>query len=375
MGVWKLKSMIIEEVENIKQELCKISDFMYYNPELGNEEYEAMKLLTGMLSDHGFEIETGLVGKSTAFRGVYDSKKPGKTIGYLCEYDALPDIGHGCGHNMIGTMSVGAGIALSKVLDNCGGKIVVYGTPAEETDGGKVYMADAGLFDDLDAALILHPADKSYSSGSSLAMDAIEFSFTGKASHAASEPEAGINALDAVIMTFNGINALRQHVTSDVRIHGIISEGGIAANIVPDKGVCRFYVRSKSRAYLDEVVEKVKDIARGAMSMTKASLEIKNYEISYDNMKTDQVLSDMFQKNMDLLEIDDLKPSRESFGSIDMGNVSQKVAAIHPYIGLTEGLVAHTKEFADFTITDKAHDRIGKGASALALTGFDIINN
>lgn len=368
-----MKERLIKEVEKIKEHLFAMNDTMYHHPELGNQEYNSVDLLISLLESHNFKIEKGVAKLSTAFRATYDTDKPGPIIAYLCEYDALPEIGHGCGHNMIGTMSAGAAVALSKVIHPLGGKIIVLGTPAEETDGGKVYMVDEGVFDEIDIAMILHPSEKSYDSGISLAMDALEFVFVGKSSHAASEPEKGINALDAVIMTFNGINALRQHVKSDVRIHGIITEGGVAANIVPEKAVCQFYVRSEERSYLNEVVKKVKEIAYGAAQMTGTKLTIDNYEISYDNMVTNQTLANAFRENMKDLGIDDLEHKPSGFGSIDMGNVSQVVPAIHPYIGLKEGLVSHSRQFADFTITDKAHHRLCKGACALALTGYDVL--
>lgn len=369
-----MRDVLIKEVDKIKEDLWKINDTMYHNPELGNKECESMKLLTTLLDNHNFVVEKGIANLPTAFKAIFDTGKPGPVIAFLCEYDALPGIGHGCGHNMIGTMSAGAGIALSKVANNYSGKIIVLGTPAEETNGGKVYMVNEDIFNEIDMAMILHPADKSYASGTSLAMDAIEFTFIGQASHAASEPEKGINALDGVIMTFNGINALRQHIKSDVRIHGIITEGGVAANIVPERAVCQFYVRAKDRNYLNEVVKKVKNIASGAATITGAKLKMYNYEISYDNMITNQKLADTFKENMVFIGIDDLVPPRASFGSMDMGNVSHVVPAIHPHIGLDEGLISHSREFADFTITDKAHRRLCKGASALALTGLDILS-
>ncbi|MFL6560542.1 MAG: M20 family metallopeptidase, partial [Bacillus sp. (in: firmicutes)] len=311
-----------------------------------------------------------------AFKAVYDSKKNGPTIAYLSEYDALPEVGHGCGHNLIGTMSAGAGVTLSKVVDEIGGRVVVLGTPAEETNGAKVPMSEQGIFDDIDAAMILHPADESYESGESLAMDAIQFDFRGRTSHAAASPEMGINALDAVLQLFNGINALRQHVTSDVRIHGIIKEGGVAANIVPDKAVAQFYVRAKDRSYLNEVVQKVINIAKGASSMTGAEVHIENYELSYDNMVTNQTLSQLFTANLLTTGVKQVNKAKDSYGSIDMGNVSHVVPAIHPYIGLdSPGLIAHTREFADLTITDNSHQILSKGALALALTGLDIITN
>ncbi|MEH7414780.1 M20 family metallopeptidase [Neobacillus drentensis] len=371
-----MKELLKNNLEAIQNRLWEMNDILYDHPELGDEEFESMKLLVEFLEQHQFSVEKGIVGRPTAFKAVYDSKKDGPTIAYLSEYDALPEVGHGCGHNMIGTMSAGAGVILSKVVDEIGGRVIVLGTPAEETNGAKVPMAEQGVFDDIDAAMILHPADESYESGDSLAMDAIQFDFRGRTSHAAASPEKGINALDAVIQLFNGINALRQHVTSDVRIHGIIKEGGVAANIVPDKAIAQFYVRAKDRNYLNEVVKKVINIAEGASSMTGADLHIENYELSYDNMVTNQTLSELFTSNLLTTGVKRVKKAKESYGSIDMGNVSHVVPAIHPYIGLdSPGLIAHTREFANLTITDNSHKILARGALALALTGYDLITN
>ncbi|PFO03818.1 amidohydrolase [Bacillus sp. AFS076308] len=371
-----MKELLKNKLEAIQNRLWEINDILYYQPELGDEEFESMKLLVEFLEQHQFSVEKGIVGRPTAFKAVYDSKKEGPTIAYLSEYDALPEVGHGCGHNMIGTMSAGAGVLLSKVVEEIGGRVIVLGTPAEETNGAKVPMAEQGVFDDIDAAMILHPADESYESGDSLAMDAIQFDFRGRTSHAAASPEKGINALDAVIQLFNGINALRQHVTSDVRIHGIIKEGGVAANIVPDKAIAQFYVRAKDRNYLNEVVQKVISVAKGASSMTGADVHIENYELSYDNMVTNQTLSQLFTNNLLTTGVKQVKKAKESYGSIDMGNVSHVVPAIHPYIGLdSPGLIAHTREFADLTITDNSHKILARGALALALTGYDLITN
>ncbi|MGG3562637.1 M20 family metallopeptidase [Neobacillus rhizosphaerae] len=371
-----MKELLKNYVETIQSKLWVISDKLYHHPELGDQEYESMKLLVEFLEGNHFTVEKGIVDRPTAFKAVYDSKKEGPTIAYLSEYDALPEIGHGCGHNLIGTMSVGAGVLLSKVIDEIGGRVVVLGTPAEETNGAKVPMAEQGIFDDIDAAMILHPADESYESGDSLAMDAIQFDFRGRTSHAAASPEKGINALDAVIQLFNGINALRQHVTSDVRIHGIIKEGGVAANIVPDKAVAQFYVRAKDRTYLNEVVQKVISIAKGASLMTGAEVHIENYELSYDNMVTNHTLSQLFSNNLLSTGVKKIEKAKDSYGSIDMGNVSHVVPAIHPYIGLdSPGLIAHTREFADLTVTDNSHQILARGALALAMTGYDLITN
>lgn len=369
-----MKEKIIRELDAKKEQLIEINDFIYNNPELGNHEFKAVEKLTSFLKQNGFIVETGIIDKPTAFRAEYNSEKEGPNVAFLCEYDALPEIGHGCGHNMIGTMGVGAAVALSSVLDITGGKITVLGTPAEECDGAKVEMSQKGVFNGIDVAMILHPSQITSESGNSLAMDAIQFDFKGKASHAAAEPEAGINALDAVTLTFSGINALRQHVKSDVRIHGVIKEGGAAANIVPDKATAQFYVRALSREYLNEVVEKVKNVARGAALMTGATLEISNYEISYDNMKTNSVLSEAFNQNLKVAGVPDIAPASKSHGSIDMGNVSYVVPSIHPYIGIEcNGAPGHSREFAEATVTQAAQEALVKGAAALALTGFDVI--
>lgn len=370
-----MKNQIIEEIQNIKEKLWEINDYIYSNPELGCEEFKATEKLTSFLKEHSFKVDFNISNRETAFKGVYDSNIKGPTVAFLCEYDALPGIGHGCGHDMIGTISVGAAVALSKVIGKIGGKVEVYGTPAEETFGAKIDMAKEGVFDNVDVAMMMHPYGKTCESGSSLAMEALQFDFTGKSSHAASSPENGINALDAVILMFNGVNALRQHVTSDVRIHGIISEGGVAANIVPDKAVAKFYVRAQKKSYMKEVVQKVKNIAQGAAMMTGASVKISLYEPPFDDMNTNKNLSEAFNENLRMLGITDINPP-ENIGSLDMGNVSYIVPSIHPLLGIgNPKLSLHTEEMAKATVSEKAHNALLIGASALACTGYDVITN
>ena len=371
-----MKNKIIQELDHLQDILFSLSDSIGRNPELGMQEFQSAAKLTGLLTEHGFTVDMGVCGYETAFKAVYDSGKAGPTIAFLAEYDALPEIGHGCGHNMIGVMAAGAGIGLSKVLAATGGRVAVLGTPAEETMGAKVAMAQDGILTGVDAAILVHPHNKTHASGISLAMDALQFDFRGQSSHAASAPEKGINALDAVIQTFNATNALRQHVTSDVRIHGIITKGGVAANVVPDHAVAQFYVRAKKRKALDEVVEKVKNCARAAALATGAEVTISNYELSYDDMNTNQKLSAAFSSNLLAVGETKINPPPESFGSIDMGNVSYVVPAIHPYIGIgDETLVGHTAEMAAATFTTTAHQALLRGAKAMALTGCDLITN
>lgn len=369
-----MKARIYNEGQLIKERLAEISDYIYNNPELGNEEYKAVEALTTFLKDHDFKIEAPIADMATAFKATFDSGKPGMTIGYLCEYDALPKIGHGCGHNMIGVMSAGAGVVLSKVLHEIGGKVIVYGTPAEETNGGKVILAEAGVFDELDAAMIVHPDGETRASGSSSALYPIRFIYKGKTAHAASCPEKGINALNSVIQLFNGIDALRQHVTPDVRMHGIITKGGVAANIVPDEAIADFYFRASTKERVTEVVEKVKKIAEGAALMTGATLEMERYELPYDDLNTNEILSEMFNNNLRELGITDIKEAKATGGSSDIGNVSHVAPTIHPYIGITDcPMVGHSIEMANATTTSKAHDRLLIAALAMAYTGHDVI--
>ncbi|WP_133014293.1 M20 family metallopeptidase [Clostridium cuniculi] len=369
-----MKKKIYDEGQLIRQRLCEMSDYIYNNPELGNEEYKAVEALTTFLKEHNFKIESPIADMATAFKATFDSGKPGMTIGYLCEYDALPKIGHGCGHNMIGVMSAGAGVALSKVLHEIGGKVIVYGTPAEETNGGKVILAEAGVFDELDAAMIVHPDGETRASGSSSALYPIRFIYKGKTAHAASCPEKGINALNSVIQLFNGIDALRQHVTPDVRMHGIITKGGVAANIVPDEAIADFYFRASTKERVTEVVEKVKKIAEGAALMTGATLEMERYELPYDDLNTNEALSEMFNNNLRELGITDIKEAKATGGSSDIGNVSYVAPTIHPYIGITDcPMVGHSVEMAKATTTSKAHDRLLIAALAMAYTGYDVI--
>ncbi|PAD27641.1 amidohydrolase [Niallia circulans] len=361
-----------------KAKFKDISIYIGENPELGHEEFKACEILTDTLKQHDFNVEIGICDLPTAFKATFDSGKAGPVIGFMAEYDALPELGHACGHNLIGTMGIAAGIGLSKVLSKTGGKVIVYGTPAEETKGGKVTMAEAGIFEELDVAMMVHPLDSYMKSGDSLAMDAIQFEFFGKAAHAAASPHLGINALDAVLQTFNSINALRQHIKSDARIHGVITEGGKAANIVPDYAVAQFYVRAGKREEVNKLVEKVKQCAEGAALQTGATVKSSFYEFSYDDMITNQTLSDLFTKQLaDLgVEPSEIQEQRDGSGSLDMGNVSQVVPSIHPYVKIcNEAYACHTHEFREAAMSDQGREAMILGAKSMALTGLEILTN
>lgn len=372
-----MKDKILELTNEMKDELIALSEYIYKNPELGHKEFKSSNAHIELLKRHNFNIENPYMDIQTAFRAEYDSKKEGPTIAYLAEYDALPGIGHGCGHNLLGTVSTGAGIVLSKLVDEIGGKVLVFGTPAEETSGAKVIMADNGAFDDVDVAMSAHPNATYGESGKSLAMEAIQFTFRGKTSHAASAPEKGINALDGVLLTFSGINALREHILPSSRVHGVIIEGGKAANVVPDLAIAQFYVRATTKKYLMGLSEKVKNCARAASLSTGAKLEIENFELSYDDLVTNHKLSQLYNKNLKIFGVENNEKARELYGSLDMGNVSHVCPTIHPYFGISKDvdITAHTKEFAEATLTEEAYDSMVTTIATLVLTGVDIIQD
>jgi amidohydrolase len=372
-----MKSKIGNEIDKNKARFIEISKFIGQNPELGNEELLASRRLKDELEYHGFRVQQEVLGLKTAFIGEYVSAKPGPVVAYLCEYDALPQIGHACGHHLICTMSLGAAVGLKSVIDDIGGTIRVYGTPAEETKGAKVPMAEAGLFDDVDFALMAHPYYTYEYSGKSLAMDAIQFEYYGKSAHAAASPYEGINALDAIIQLFNSINALRQQLESHVRIHGIITEGGKAANIIPDYAVAQFYVRSAHRPHTDEIVKKVIRCAEGAALQTGCTLKTSNYETSYDDLVTNETLSSVFTDNLLAMGVRKEEiHSGQDHGSLDLGNVSRHCPTIHPFMKvIDEKHLLHTETFRDLAMADRAMDAMVFTAKALACTAYDVIAN
>jgi len=372
-----MKTTINQTIDQHAERFKAISSFIGANPELGHEELLASARLTEELEHHGFQVERGVLDIPTAFLATYDSGKPGPVVAFLAEYDALPELGHACGHHLICMMSIGAAVGLKSVLAETGGIIRVYGTPAEETKGAKVPMAAAGMFRDVDIALMAHPYYTYEKSGESLAMDAIQYEFFGRPAHAAAQPYEGINALDAVLQLFNSINALRQQVKSDARIHGIISEGGKAPNIIPEYAVAQFYIRSATRAYTNELVEKVLRCAEGAALQTGCTLRTSNYEYSYDELRTNETLSEVFTANLFAMGI---QPSEieigKDHGSLDLGNVSIQCPTIHPFVKIIdEKHNLHTKEFRDLAMQERALDSMIFTAKVLAQTAYDVLSD
>lgn len=371
------KDTIRNTVNELSPELIELSEYIYHHPELGHEEVLSSKAHVELLEKHGFEVEYPYLNINTAFKAVYDSGKEGPTIAFLSEYDALPGIGHGCGHNLLGATESGAGITLSKMIEQTGGRVMVFGTPAEETNGDKVDMAEAGVFSEVDVALGTHPSDHYFKSGSSMAMHAIQFEFFGKTAHAAAAPFRGKNALDACINTFNNINALRQQIQPTARVHGVIKEGGEAANVIPDYTRAEFYVRSEELPYLNELRDKVIRCAQAGADASACEMKWDYYEKSYKNLITNQILSETFNSNMKELGIEMVSEEEKASGSMDMGDVSQIVPTINPYYEITNGKIisAHTTDFRDCTLTEEAYEAMRNTIVGLNLTALDVITN
>ena len=375
MDIVAPKSQVIATVEAHRAELCGLSRKIHDNPELGFHEYKASKWLTDYLAENGFAIERGICGLETAFRASYGRGKP--IIALLAEYDALPDLGHGCGHNIIALSSVGAGIAVKPVVDLCGGKVEVIGTPAEELYGGKMTMAQNGAFSDLDAAMMVHPGSHDAVVTEALACQGLNVELFGKASHAAGRPEAGINALEAIIQSFNAINSLRQHIHSKSRIHGIITDGGQAPNVVPSHSAGSFLVRAVDEAELAELKQKVLNCFKGAATATGARLEYRWDELIYAPILNNLTLARLFVRNMRLIghRMTLVDPDK-SFGSTDFGNVSQLVPGIHASVSITSrGVVTHSPQFAEAARSEKGLQAMIDAAKGLGLTAADLLAN
>jgi amidohydrolase len=374
-NVDELKRRVIDEVEASREALVRIADTIYANPEIAFEEFESAALLSGTLEENGFSVERGVAGLETAFVATLRGKASNPQVAFLAEYDALPNLGHACGHNLIGTAAVGAGVAMKAVLPELAGTVQVIGTPAEERGGGKVIMVKAGVFESVDAAMMVHPSNRNMTRRKSLTSHKVSVKFFGKASHAAASPDQGINALDAVIQTFNGINALRQHLRDDARIHGIITHGGRATNIVPDYAAAQFGVRAADVSYAMQVIEKVRACAEAGALATGARLEFKENDTYYENMMPNPKMADLVDANMAALGIKVRLPSPgERMGSSDMGNVSQVVPALHPYITIgPEELMGHTVEFREAAGSAVGHESMINAAKLMAMTAVDLL--
>ncbi|MGE7758438.1 M20 family metallopeptidase [Peribacillus sp. NPDC097895] len=375
MHVVEGKKSIQSAVDARDAELRELALKIHAHPELSFHEYEAMKWLMEPLETAGFSIEKGIANLETSFRATWEGHPGGPTIAILAEYDALAGLGHGCGHNIIGTSAIGAALALKDAHPDLPGKIIVLGTPAEEEGGGKILMVEDGVFDHVDVAMMCHPQKQTMVLRGGLACVDASFTFHGKASHASSAPEKGISALDAVINTFVAVNSLRQFFKDDVRIHGIITKGGDATNVVPAYCEAEFLLRASTVEELNVVREKVYAAARHATEAVGARIEITE-GLVYAERNNNKALAALFKDNLEMLgEVVCDPPAKGGIGSSDIGNVGQVTATIHPYIKITDDAITHTPEFVQAAASEKGMIGLNKAAKALAMTAYEVCMN
>lgn len=373
-GMKQIKEIIAAE----REKLIGLSREIHARPELGDEEFFAVQILTDYLAAKGFTVEKGIAGQKTAFIATYRShaEEAGCHIAFCAEYDALPEIGHACGHNLIAGASVAAAVALSGTAPGRPFTLSLIGTPNEEGRGGKIDLIRGGVFDHVDLAMMFHPDDLTCVNYKSMACRTFTFTFSGQNAHAAANPWDGRNALDGVILTFNGVSALRQHLHDDVRIHGIVTDGGQAVNIIPDRASAEFCIRSTDNRRLDGVVEKVLNCARGAALASDTGLAIEETEYPYDAMLTNRALGELFWESLHETSGAEWTEEEPGLGSTDMGNVSLVVPSIQPNVAITDGKVSvHTVEFARLSNTPQAYEIMLTVGEALALAGFKVLQD
>lgn len=372
-----LKEVMFRDIDGIRNEMTAMADDIFDHPEIGMEEFHAQKVLTDWLEKEGFAVERGVADVETAFKAVYRQGEGGPNIGLLCEYDALPGIGHACGHHMQGPSILAAAKALKDAEIREPYTITVYGTPAEESVSGKIRMIQNGCtFEELDAALMMHGGPATQVDVKSLANSKYKVIFRGVSAHAAIKPEKGRSALDALILAFQGIEFLREHVNSDVKIHyTVVNCGGTPANVVPAYAEASVYVRSYNRAYLDTVCKRFEKVLKGAAMMTETEVEIIE-EKKVDNKIPVLTLNDLVMKQAEEIHAPQIAPAREKTGSTDFGNVMRRVPGTCARIAfVAPGAAAHSQEYIEAGKTEAAHDAVIYGAKILAGTALELIEN
>ena len=382
MDLKALKELAYKAAEENIGLYNNVCNEIFTHPELGNREHYSSAFLTSEMEKLGFRVQYPYCGLETAFRCEIGSGSP--KVAFLAEYDALPGYGpnndqngHACGHNWIAACTFGAADVLRRISEHFDGTVVFIGTPAEEGTGGKVDLVNAGCFDDIDAVFQAHlTGGKTQLNSRTLAIDSVEFTFEGVAAHASGNPWKGVNALDASYLTFTGINALRQHMTPDARVHGIIEEGGVAPNIVPSHCVCKFFVRAADRDYLTELTRKVINCAKGAELMTGAKMSWRYFENSFDDLRCNPVLIDLMAKNLKDLGYDDFTTEEAvPSGSSDLGNVARVCPTCYLSLnaGNTDGSNCHEEAFLSHVNSETAYGRNLLAVKAMAATALDFL--
>ncbi len=347
--------------------------------ELPLQEDRTSRTLSAFLEGKGFRVRRGVAGMKTAFRAEYSFGKGPPAVAFLCEMDALPSLGHACGHNIVGVASACAAAALAEHGNGVfrSGKVVALGTPAEEMGYGKARMVEKKVFRGIDAAMMVHPSSRRHVAKGYLALHKLHFTYHGRAAHAAAYPEHGINALDGVLLLFHGVSALRQQLPDTVRVHGIITEGGQAPNIIPDRAKAYFYVRGEEEGELREAVSRVKACAAGAATASRCRLTVEEGPYILSPMKANPVLAEAYRRSLRILNLKESgAPTDRNRGSSDIGNVSQAVPTLQPNIPVTSGerVEIHTRSFAEATTKPSGIAGMMEGIRAMALTGYELFS-
>ncbi|MGH7324004.1 MAG: M20 family metallopeptidase [Candidatus Rokuibacteriota bacterium] len=372
-----LKAKVGEAVDGLAEELEQLSHRIHDHPELAFEEQQAHAWLTEFLEKHGARVERGVGGLPTAFRATIPGQGAGPTIAIMCEYDALPGIGHACGHNVIAAAGAGAGAALAGALGTLpfAGRIQVIGTPAEEGGAGKVRLMEAGVFRDGDAAMMIHGRCGTQVWRPSLGIIKAKAEFFGRAAHASSWPWRGVNALNAVIQLFVSLDAMRQHLRPDARVHGVITNGGAKPNIIPEYTSAEFYLRSLDKEYCYELLRRFQACADGAAVATGCTVKVIADSVIHEPLRPNSTMAGLFAENLARIDFpEDPDDGQAGYGSTDCGNVSQAIPTIHPYIRISpDGVPGHSREFAEWARSPLARAGIMAGAKTLAMTALDLL--
>lgn len=373
----ELKKTVCSRIDALEGELIDVSHAIHAKPELAFEEHFAAGLLADKAEQHGLSLTRNACGLDTAFIGEFGTGEDKPEIGIISEYDALPGIGHACGHNIIAAAGLGASLALAGLSDKLPGRVRYLGTPAEEKGGGKEYMAQQGAFDGLDAAMMIHPSGINLLTMPCLAMTEVAVTYHGRNAHAAATPHEGVNALDALVTAYQALAQLRQHIKPSERIHGIFTEAGQAPNIVPDRAAGTFYVRADDGVELAKLKTRVEACLQAGAMSSGCSAEIVWAQVDYLEIKNSWAMAEAYKTNAETLGLDffpmeSLPPN--AAGSTDMGNVSHRVPSIHPLIACAPPeIVIHNPEFAHYAGSPSGDKAVLDGAKALAMTALDMM--
>lgn len=371
---------MLHELENLirknQDEYSLLATKIWECPELAYQERKACQLQVELLKKYDFDLINPYLGFETAYLASKGTGSP--VFCFVSEYDALPELGHACGHNLICAASIAAGIACSELLkrNNLPGKVLIMGTPAEESKGGKVKLLEKGCLDGIDALMMVHPSWRTVPDTGSLAVRRFTVDFTGKSAHAGGAPELGLNALDATVMLYNGISAWRQQLPESARVHGVVSKGGCVPNIIPDYSSSNYFLRCTSDEYLDRMEARFFDIVKGAALMTGTKYEIRMFSVPYRPRKPNKVMNKIYLEAAEELGLNPVIPEQSGRGSSDFGNFSQRVPGIHPYFGISDHEIAgHSVDFAEAARSRHGLEQMIRSAIAMAQVGYTFLTD